>query len=97
MTCRLIETSDGEDGGVGQFLVEKFNGAHGHGTAWIPEGEYQPAARPDWQPAHVRMTGSDAASGKLAQVSTVRLRAVPSTNRLEHGALLIVSGHDDDG
>src|SRR5580698_6344608 len=90
---RLVEIADGEHCCLGQLLVQKFNGAHGHSGIVggnidqdnIGAGGLHTAR--DGIGCRDRKTG--AGMNRASYTGAIH-------QYLEHGALLIVGGHDDD-
>ena len=90
---RLVETADGEHGRVGQFLAQKFDGAQSRGG--IIGGNVDQE--------NVRAGGLNAAGNRIGSrerktgASMHRAGYAGAIHQhLQHGALLVIRGHDDD-
>jgi len=90
---RLAEAADGEDGGVGQFLAKKFDGAHGHGMVVGGDIDEKNIRTGGLHAAHDGVGGGNGEGGAGVD-GAGHTGAIDQ--HLEHGALFIVGGHDDD-
>src|ERR1700722_7861122 len=89
---RLAEASDGEDGGLGKFLAKKFDGAHGDHMAVGGDIHQNDVGIGGLYAAHDGIGGSHGETGAGMNRGG---DAGAVDQHLEHGALLIVGGHDD--
>src|ERR1700688_4021017 len=91
---RLTEASDGEDGGLREFLAKKFDGAHSDDVTVDGDIHQNNVGIGSLYPAHDGIGGSHGESGagmnRAGDAGAV-------DQHLEHSALFIVGGHDDHG
>jgi hypothetical protein len=90
---RLVEIADGEHSCLGQFLVQKFNGAHGHGGIVGGDIDQENVGTGG---LHAACDGIRYGDRKTGTGMDRASHASAIHQYLEDGALLIVSGHDDD-
>jgi hypothetical protein len=90
---RLVETSDGEDGLVGEFLAQKFNGAHGGGgiVDWDIDQDNVGSGG-----LHSPGDGIGCCDRETGAGMNCAGYAGAIHQHLQHGALFIIGGYDDD-
>ena len=89
----LIEASDGKYGGVRKFLMKKLDGVHGRSGIIRGNVNEQDIGMGSLYAAH---DGIGRGNGETGTGMNRAGHTGAIDQHLEHGALLIVRGHDDD-